>query len=499
MIAKRIIIFLITFFFISLYIIFLFFFQIPEMYKAQDIEANIILKSISFDIKAKDINLFNLPNNFFFALWIKNQNKNWIPIIYDGKLLSENHLYNPDTIPQSISIITRVFNNKIGDYEFKIWLNKMNAKFIVKYIFLSFLFLILIFLIIILLIEIFFRENPILVSDDEYLSDKKFSDYDTIKKDEHFIKDNKIHDYYNRDIINIEENLSEYKKLWSKNFNITDDFKNNFPFKKIYDLVKIGIKPEKYISDSIEIASSYFKWENPVFYLNQKNYFIDINSKSILKEENIKIPVNGNQKGKIFIPLFPYKIDKIYGYLYFEWNNKNNFYISDFLFFLKYLFSERAKYIFLNTNMIEKITSYISDKFEDKADLYSAIIEVDNKDKLILESKADYIEKLDDSIKENLSKSFINEKIFQLNQLNYILIGKYDDKNEKIKEIETWIKDIENQYYTISSESGSIAITYSGGITFKNNRDLHPVTLLNESENNLKSAIQKGGNIVVVN
>lgn len=500
--AKKIAIFLITIFFIVLFILFLFFFQIPEMIKAQDIEANTILKSISSDIKVKDIKystLDNLPDNFFFALWIKNKNQNWLPIIYDGKIISENHLYNPNTLPSSISIITRILKSKVDDHEYVLWLNKFNSKYIVKYIMLSFLFLILIFLILILLINIFFKENTILTSEDEYLSDKNFHNDDTVKKNEHFIKDSKMHDYFDKDKINFEENLNEYKKLWGKNFNITDEFKNNFPFKSIYDLVKIGIKPEKYISNSIEIASSFFNWENPVFYLNQKNYFVDINSKSTLNEENIKIPFNGDQKGRIFIPLFPYNIDAIYGYFSFEWNNKNNFYISDILFFLKYIFSERAKYIFLNTSIIDEVASYISDKFDNQIEIYSAIIEVDGKDKLILESDTDYIEKLDNMIKDKLSKSFIDEKIFQLNQLSYILIGKYADKNEKIKRIESWIKDIENQYYSISSESGSIAVTYSGGITFKNGRDLHPISLLNESESYLKSAIQKGGNMIIAN
>ena len=80
MIAKRITIFLLTIFFICLYMLFIFFFQIPEMIKAQDNDAKKVLKSIYFDIQKKEIKystLRNLPNNLFFAIWVKNDYQKW--------------------------------------------------------------------------------------------------------------------------------------------------------------------------------------------------------------------------------------------------------------------------------------------------------------------------------------------------------------------------------------------------------------------------------------
>ena len=171
MLAKRITIFLITIFFICLYSLFLVFFQIPEMNKAQDNEIKKIIKSVYFDLKEKDLKnatLKSIPENLFFALWVKNNNQKWLPIIYNRSLLTERNLYNPNTLPNSLSIITRIFNDKISDYQFIVWLNKYDIKYIMKHIVLSFLFLILIYLILLLLIEIFLRENTILVNNEEY-------------------------------------------------------------------------------------------------------------------------------------------------------------------------------------------------------------------------------------------------------------------------------------------------------------------------------------------
>ena len=66
MIAKRITIFLITIFFICLYTLFLLFFQIPEMTKAQDNEAKKIIKSIYFDLKEKNLK-FNIKQSTSFS------------------------------------------------------------------------------------------------------------------------------------------------------------------------------------------------------------------------------------------------------------------------------------------------------------------------------------------------------------------------------------------------------------------------------------------------
>ena len=194
-------------------------------------------------------------------------------------------------------------------------------------------------------------------------------------------------------------------------FKISLDFKSEFPFKKIYDLIKIGVKPEQYIKDSLEIASNYFEWENPKLYIYQKDCFVDINTKEILDNYSLKISTDGKKKGKIYIPLFPYNTLKIYGYLFFEWNHENNFFISDVLYFLKYLFSENAKFIFVNNSDIENIINVLNKKLDKQTDLFLSVLEVDGKEKVISNLNENQLNKLNNQILNKLNNLLINELI----------------------------------------------------------------------------------------
>ena len=481
--VKRIIklIFSIIFFCLStLFILF----QYTQISNAQNETAKHILTQIFIDIKhgeLTDTTIASMPKNFFYAIWLKKNKSNWLPVIYDKNILLKKNLIDPYSIPNYIAKTSRLYPKVINDYKFIIWITKYNLEYFIKKIILPIFFLLLLYLLLLLIIEIVYKEEPISITNEDQFQEELY--------------DNSIiNDIPNSNNKSQEQQalIEYYKELWSKNFKISNNFKNNFPFKKIYDLVKFGIKPEQYINQVIEIASLYFKWENPKLYIHQKDYFIESSTKMTLDHSKINIPKHGEQKGSIYIPLFPYTISTIYGYFYFEWNNEKDFYISDILYFLKFFFSDRAKPIFLNYKELENIINIVKIKLEKECQVFCAILEVDNKEKLNIELQSSWIEELNEKIKEKLINSFKEELVFQISSLNFIIIGEKVQKEEKTQAIQKWINDNDIQNYPISKEYGDIALSFSCGIAFKDQRDLHALTLINEAEDNLKIAIKKG-------
>jgi len=308
---------------------------------------------------------------------------------------------------------------------------------------------------------------------------------------------------FSENIINVKksglsENILEYKKLWEKNFKISDDFKNNFPFSEISELIKIGTKPEKYIKDALFISSKYFKWNKPKMFIAQKENLIEIISKESLNTSEINIPFNGKQRGNFFIPLFPYNTNSIYGYFSFEWENENPFYLSDILYFLKFLFSENAKFIFLNYSEIENIVNVLNKKLEKNEQIFVALIQADDKEKIISTLNNNEIEKLNNKILNNINDLFVNDLIYSISDFLYIIIGINFNKDKKIQEIESWLKNPDNQHYRVSSLYGDIAFTFSAGISLKDGRNIEALTFLNEAENKLKKALLSGGNRLIL-
>ena len=157
----------------------------------------------------------------------------------------------------------------------------------------------------------------------------------------------------------------------------------------------------------------------------------------------------------------------------------------------------RAKSIFTNYPELEKIINIINDKLKKNHDLSFTLLEVDDKEKLTSSMDISLIEKLNNEIKEKLIVFFNREIIFQISPLVFGFIGVNQKKDEEIDKIKNWISNREIQLYNISNQYGSIALTFSCGITFKNNREIHPLTLINEAENLLKTAIENGRNQVV--
>jgi|GEM_PF-5535967 len=536
----------------------------------QNTDAKKVISKINYDIikyeNVSDLTIKSLPKNLFFAIWLKQQNAQWIPIVFDKKNINKNQLIQPKILPYKLKKITRIYPEKIslsyeGSNDYIIWLNKYNMFYFLKHFILPLLFLMLTYLIIILLIEIIFGIIGIIFRDREITEIEKIEDdlydyenngsndsdtsdtiednydmmneIDTIKEK---INNKEINSLIEDDIetiedidnqlenmdtfkendelqlipvednadddtgeinVNYDELIENYKELWEKNFKVSEDFKKKFKFEDIFNLIKFGIKPEQYITESLETAKKYFNWDNARLYIHQENNFIDTITKEILETSKVIIPQDGNKKGKIFIPLFPYNVKEIYGYFYFEWNHTEKFNISDILYFLKFFFSDKAKSIFLNYKTLNSIINILYNKLQKDNETAFSILEVDNKEKLTEELGESRINMLNDRIKERMINYFNKSIIFNLSNLMFAIISENIEKEKHILKIEKWINDISEQLYEISLEYGNIALSYSCGVSFQDKRDLHPQVLINEAEQNLKIAIQKGRNQVV--
>jgi hypothetical protein len=463
--------------------------QIPEMEKAKTDEAFYIIKKIDSDLnnfgEVKNDTLRSINPNFFYAVWIQERSRNWLPVAYNKKYLIEKELISPVIRPYKINKTFELFPQinplRINNSQYYMWMIKYNIDYYLKYIGLPILFFILFYLVFILMIELIFIEkvNPEIIHKKE--EDNKFYD-----EDDTFCKEGS-----NAGI------LKSYRELWEKNFKITDDFKNNFPFDKISKLIKFSTTPIIYLKDSLEFATNYFGWKNSKIYISQNDKIIDTITNEIIDESEIKIPVDGHQKGPIFIPLFPYNSEKLYGYLFFEWDKENKYHIADILFFLKFLFSDKAKPIFTNHNNLEKLKNILEVKLNKNFEIGFAILEVENKNRLLEELKREWIDKLNHDIKEKLIESFTKEMIFNIGDLYFCIIAENINQKDFINKIEKWINNIDLHFYNVSNEYGSIAVSYIYGVSFKSNRNIHPISLINEAEENLKSANMKDINEAV--
>jgi hypothetical protein len=492
---------------LTIILVFIFeFFQFKDIENIQNKEVDEVLKDITVEFKKgvlKDSTIQSFKSNLFFVIWVKDKTDNWIPVVYDKEQF-KNTTSDPQKIQHNLSYVTRTYIKNVDGFNFFVWTNKYNYEFYIKNLFIPFLFILLIYLFVVLIINLLFSSQEKEFTEEkmgEY-SENNYSEPDTdVISEENpeniFVK---TEENETPESIEIDKDkvLSDYKDLWLKNFKISDDFKNYFPFQRIFNLLKIGIRPETYIQESLLIAAEYFEWKNPKIYINQDDVFIDPTSNDIVSQTGIEIPLKGDKKGQVYIPLFPYNSTNIFGYLYFFWDKDEPFYIADILFFLKYFFSEDAKSIFLDYKKHEYIIDILKTKMDRKGnDVFVAIISPDNREKLNTELKAGLKEKINKDIMDQLYADFKKYYIFKVKNFYFGIIGEKFDKSNEIENLEKWISDEQKHNYELSKESGNIALSFSVGMSFKGNREISPVTLINEAENYLIAARENGGNQIV--
>jgi len=486
-------------------------FQTLEVKSGQNSMAEQTLNTLVADIKkgaVKESVVKRLPKNFFYILWVEDGKNVWIPLLYD-KRIDINNLENPLTPPSGKEYSARKYLKSIDNVNFIMWINKFNPDFYIKNILLTFLFLALLYLFILLMIHILFRpgevvyDNAEVESDDPEFEEKAIDDAESTSaqtdKKEEAIKETVPENVKTTVAVENVNNeiLDEYKNLWLKNFKISDDFKNNFPFKKILESSRIDASPEDLLKKALSIASDYFRWETPNFYLKKEDKYIDIRSNSLCELSKIEIANKGDKKGKAYVPLYPFKNDNLYGYLFFEWNRVENFYIADILFFLKYLFSEDNKVIFVSNKDMEKAAERIQAALDKKNNnCFCALIAVDNREKIRSEYKSVDIETLDKLIFNKLTVDFKKDTIINLSSMKYFIFGEKIIGEKLIGFFKEWAQNKNAHNYKIDTTQ-NISVTFSIGIAVRGERELSYKTLITEAENNLRKAMAQGGDQVV--
>lgn len=450
MLSKNILHLLFTILFILLSVLVVII-QAVEIPNHQNSIVDNFLTAISSDLN-KDTKISkkiftSFPDNLIFVIWQKKSNNNWNILLYDKKNINVKLLKNPFI---NVNPLCRVYQKRDTKNNFVVWIYKYNIGIFFVDILLPILLIVFVYLVVLLLIELLIRKK-----------NDKFED------------------------------------LWVKDYKISQGFKNNFDFTTIYNIVRLGVTIETYLTNALKIALEYFKWAKCTIYLKQGHNFIDYSTGNKLKQKNIIFPQNGNQKGKYFIPLYPYNYTELLGYLYFETNSK--FYISDILFFLKWLFSERAKYIFFGQEKQKKYIKILDELLDAESNVFMLFIEVDERENISQNIKDVWSINLNKEIHQKTKFMIPNGIIFELYPFRYAIIQKTQDKNKTIQKITNWINDKENQHFRISREYGDISVTYSCGISFKNKRNIHSQTLINEAQTFYQQAINNGGDQVVGN
>ncbi len=514
----------------------------PDIDKSQVSDSEKIIENVNGDLLGgiiTDKTKNSIPDGFMFVLWRQDpiNPDNWQPIIND-KTFKPEKFNSPLTVSDpSYSRITKVISKNTGDNNYIIWIYKYHLSYIVKYLIIPILFLVLIYLFILLIInilplskdqepdqfEINYDENSV----DEYKettieaeqsvdpkqkqeikSEQKEdinTDLNTEKQGNNPVdaiqepKDNRLGNA--EKIIKINSMIYEYKDLWIKDFKISDNFKKNFPFKPINDLVRFSVNPQDYIRSALEIATSYFKWESCTFYISQNGSIIDVFSKQILDTAELNIPLKGDIKGRMHIPLYPYNTDEIYGFLSFVWEKQDKFFIADILFFLKFMFSDYAKHIFTDEKIKNELFNKVDLSFKKNSSKtnFVAFISVDKRDTLSKEIKSSWKELLDTKIHENLFKKFTDSTMYHVSPFCYILYGSTNDKAQFGVNLEKWLEDEVIHTYEISKDYGSVTLTFSTGIEFSEKKTEQNVEkLITSAENKSIKASKQGGNQLII-
>lgn len=479
----------------------------------------------------------------FFALWVKN-NQALDLLIYDDRFFTDNDI-RPIEVYKKIRNRIRIFNYEYSETGYVVWINQYKADYYISAVVLPLLFGLLIYFVGAILIILLFRSQEDIdesiidneideeirdfgygtdysdhttsmsqpMDDEDYNADEEqpvteefnpdslyqSEDYDNINNhamDDEFFKDPELPKHTDDTVNSFDDDvdsllLDEYKKLWQKNFKITDKFKDNFPFYDIYKLLAFSSSPEDYLEEGIRYAGLYFKWSHAEFYIAQGDDYISSSDGGTLDTSLIEIPQNGDHKGRLFIPLYPYNKSHIFGYFCFSWTKDESFKISDILYFLKYFFSNDARFIFLRQKRNKELKSKIQQLINSNNEFFFGVLRVDRSEIMKAEMNEEDITILNNKISESLEGIF-NGSFFEIFPLYY---GVYnmDSKEEVLEKLNKWISDKDNQNFFISNRRGNVAITYSVGTAFKDRRIITALDLVSEAEESLFEAIDRGG------
>ncbi len=468
----------------------------------QNNDINKLIDKVNSELNSREVNdysLVSIEKGSFVCLFTKLSSGKMVPLIYNTTFFT-NGFSEPADVYRTYKKAIRIYENSISGRKFVVWVNKFNVYYYIKYLIIPMCVIFLIYCVIMLLTTLLlgsgnsFSENN---EDVKYNGHNKDDDSDTELYE--------TLDMYNNDYNETTETEmsseatssdtihpeDEYVNLWTRNFKISDQFKTNFPFTQLLRHLKFSYLPEEYIYKCIGTATEYFKWQNPEVYISQKDDFIECKNKGVLEKSEISVATDGLKKGDIFIPLYPYSKSRIFGYLRFTWNNDFPFFISDILYFLKFIFSQEARNIFANTKQNVLFKERIDKLIENNTDITVAVIEVDHKERYKFDLNQDEKNILNMKILDDITQELHSSTIFESFNFVYLSI-KPSIQSEFTKELELFCSNKNRNYY-ISPARGNIAVTFSIGVSSLNGRTVNAATIISEAELLLDSAIESGG------
>jgi hypothetical protein len=474
-----------------------------QVNKSQDNDADRIARDLSRELQAhgsvSEVTVSSLPGDFFLALWYRQLKNDWQPVLYDKEQITEDKLTSPFILPEGLSTkragievsICRIYETETVNHKFIFWIYRFNSKYILELVLLPILVAMVVYLLFMIIVTMILDGNSTnddgsLMMEDRYPDEMPAGD--TLPK-EQSRSDLELSD----EKMPWVSHVDEYRDLWNRNFRISDRFRQSFPFGKMQNSVSFGTSPAQYIQSCLEIAGSWFTWSNPHIYLQQKDYIVDSISGETLDPAKITVPINGNARGQVFIPLFPYQSSELYGYLSFDWNKEEKFQVADILFFLKYLFSEKARFIFTSYKEHQNLIGTLKVKLSRHSETFIAFMEVDNRDRYLKSLKASWKISVSTMMKKRLKTGFKKMIVFEVSPFSFGIIGEKVAQKSVLHLLENNIGSQQLQHYEVSPEYGNIAITWSVGVAFQNNRDIHPLSLIGEANRFLKHALSSGG------
>lgn len=293
--------------------------------------------------------------------------------------------------------------------------------------------------------------------------------------------------------------IAKYKELWHKSIKMSDDFKTNFRFREIRNIQKLGITPQQYIKEVLNIGQDYFEWESCSIYICQDGKLINAVTNEVFQPESIEIPTKGTKKGLQYVPLFPYNSEDLFGYLSFEWNSIKPFRLTDILCYLKLIFDDDTRFIF-DEEMQAQIKQTIQKGMNSKGDTLLAILAVDNKERIKLQYTTDEIAKLDEMIFAKIKKNYKKYTACHITTFKYAIIGAKINKEKSIEAFDKWIGKADKHIYSISPMN-QVAVSFSCGIAYKSDTvgsNSTAENMIDRAENLLSVSVNKGGNKISI-
>lgn len=516
-------------------------FNIPNY---QEKEVNRILDELTPVLvmdKLDDYQIESISDESIVLILVKRPNSSQIPVIYDCSFFPDGAQSVMAKLNESTSKL-RSYQRTTGTLRYTVWMRKYPVYYQVKYLLIPVLVSILIFIVGLIFIIILFSpanasflpasKTPVVAKgigekeiilkkrdeddegedgdDEEYEEELDIEEDDrylreelrTVSEKNREVEDSLAQEDEQEDEIDEKpednsDELETYREIWARDFKVSDNFVEKFPLQAMYRLFRFGLTPEQYILKGLQIGTSYFGWENAGVYIAQKDEFIHVETGEKLDTASLNIISNPQMRGVVHLPLYPYSKTNLFGFLEFTWNKDESLMMSDILYFLKILFSNEIKPIFINQKNTENLKKRLNDILSANNDVTLAFLEVDNKYKLLRKLSEDEANILNMKIFDDIMQAFPGYVAFEVFPFVY---GLCENSNEEdtINKLKSFLADKDAHNYFISSTRGNVAVTFSIGLSSKKARDIDIQKLIEEAESELDTALDCGGNRVSV-